>query len=421
MSDEQKRSFQKDIYDTIISLDSIIGALLGIASSAAGFANQWLWVVVIVIAAIVFSVIRSGGKNIKPVGVAIIALIIGAILSALVLNALVSRQIKVVGRIVDTNGGSCVNHAFILRDGEGITREFTTDNEGRFFVRNVPSGLFSIYDKITIQFVAGGEIPEGLSRVGTQEINIQEHSFHLCAGTLPPTPTSTPSSATPIASDTPQPSATPIPTNTLSPSPEPPDTPQPSATPIPTNTPELILIYEEDFEDSGSMLRFTQNWDRRQGSVNVVSDGDSNLVLQSQGTMEYILLPSVDWENYFVELDVQIIEWGDDANLLFVVRSDDPTCSGYNQTVNGTIMLISHGDSNCNSISEWSTRLNPMSTEQWYKFQIEILGDIIRFRIDDRPWYIANDYPYQRRIFGIVSLNIRELEIDNIRVWSLDD
>lgn len=223
------------------------------------------------------------------------------------------------------------------------------------------------------------------------------------------TPSSTPT-LTPRPSNTSRPSSTPTLTHT----------PRPSRTPTATSTliPLGAILYESDFS-TGTLAG--NNWLKSWGDFLVGNDSSGNRVLKSIGGGEIRLHPSLEWDTYFIELRFKIVDWGNDHNLLFTIRPNDDTCRGFNQIINGTIMLTTHSDDNCSSIRRIPEVSLPLATGDWHTLQMQVLADSIVWRIDENHWYIADDYNYEGRQFVISSLNIGELWIDDIRIRAIND
>ncbi|MBN1285796.1 MAG: SUMF1/EgtB/PvdO family nonheme iron enzyme [Anaerolineae bacterium] len=168
--------------------------------------------------------------------------VLGTGILLLIVHLIISQPATVSGYVIDSNGDPVVGKTLILTDSSGVDHRAITDAEGRFEIRSIPEGRFTIVADGYL--LRTGEIPPGWRRF-TFNVDLGGLPITLASTSNLPGPIDTPElTETPVPVDTSEPTGTPRPmdTDTLELTDAPTlvytDTPEPTESPTPTDTSE---------------------------------------------------------------------------------------------------------------------------------------------------------------------------------------
>lgn len=189
--------------------------------------------------------------------------------------------------------------------------------------------------------------------------------------------------------------------------------------PLQTSTHEVLLepflIFQQDFESGspeGGSDEFT-DWE-------ILSDETGNHFYCNKRSDLYIptYFGHDDWKDYVVEIRVKDIEHHEEAYVSLLARWDVQNYEGYYGALNfgDYISNLSYNT----PYQEFGRLTYPTAPDTWYKLRMEVIGEQIKFLVDDK---VVGNAKSSTRIEGrsgflVTPTNI--VCIDDIRVWSLD-
>ncbi|MFC1960627.1 toll/interleukin-1 receptor domain-containing protein, partial [Chloroflexota bacterium] len=252
----------------------------------------------------------------------------------------------------------------------------------------------NVSEKHTVAVTVGGQTI-------THDVYLEEESYTA----TPESPTPAPPTPTMIVSTPTQP-PTPMPTVTV---PTPTQRPTPITAEIPM-LPESALLYEEDFEDNHA-----DNWSV-QSSFTIVDDGSGNKVWRSTGSGSVFLMPSLDWNNYVMEISYSAVGWG--SGLWDLDFCGQRNLNWYTLFIDPDEMGISEGHGgNFNHITGNNIYHRGSA---WYTVRLLVDGAKVRWQRDDGTVYETTVDECNSGI-GLLTWLSEDILFDDIRIFLLGD
>lgn len=368
----------------------------------------------------------------------------GTSIVLMIVYLVISQSATVAGQVIRDDGMPISGLMLVLTNSSGIEQRVVTDQEGRFEIANVPDGRYTITANDRLLYT--DEVPSGWQRILSPSVGTGGLIFAgpitnapsptpTIAITMPPadTPTDMPTSTyTPSVgpTDAPTNTLTPVPptatntdtpavptntpTITLTNTPRPP-TNTPTLTPTPTDIPEeLILLYEEDFEDGDADTLTIVN-----GAAYVTVDDENRVYLVGHDSRQtFFHLGNAEWSDYRVEIHFKPIDLIGPSydNLGFGVRSDN-YYSGYWLTLPGgwwQRRINNQGE----DMTEWIDA--SLIRDDWNTLYIECRNGVIRTMLNELVIPDLHDDAFQQGKIGFMTEPGIYMLVDDIRVWSLE-
>jgi len=229
--------------------------------------------------------------------------------------------------------------------------------------------------------------------------------------TITLTPTPSPSKTftkTPKPTATvPPPTATPTASKTLRPT----RTPSPTLTPIPSSA----ILYSEDFENDG-----ISGWDIYYSTWNIKQESSGNHYWRGTGPNNYpqTWYDHDGWTNFAFEVRFRFAD-APGENQIFICTRTSGGSSFYTATLstNGWYHLAVYDGTSYEVIEDGS---KTFLKSKWYLARVEVIGNTIRVYVDNKLLLTAQDDTLSSGSIGFYMLGNNVIDIDDMRVWSLD-
>jgi hypothetical protein len=194
----------------------------------------------------------------------------------------------------------------------------------------------------------------------------------------------------------------------------------PPSTSIPSNS---SILFNDDFEDDGTDDR----WTVVEGKWEVVEDTSGNHVYKGIGTFwGYTVAGSEEWKNYALEAKVKGVESsknsgyaGIDVRVNWAASSN--SCERYASRVGFTNDWIGGGKYGGNCNHDWDGRFYRVETGKWYLLRYEVVGDTLKFYIDNKLMFEEVDSDVKT---GYIGLSVGENDtvyFDDVRVIGIGE
>ncbi len=178
-------------------------------------------------------------------------------------------------------------------------------------------------------------------------------------------------------------------------------------------------LYASDFEKGD--LSAWKNLNNGRWEIFVVG-GNHALGVRDQdpdAVPNAYLLASDDWVNYTLDVDV-VFTSGLYEQIYLVVRSArQPNCSGYRVGGNRLGVSIFRFDNTPDSCEGELLAENvhfPLLSGQHYAMRVEVMGNEIKYYIDDALVLSATDPKYPKGGLGFLAYQVKEAFFDNLKI-----
>lgn len=344
---------------------------------------------------------------------------LAAALFIFIIYTIIAQPVTITGTIIDSSGVTVIGASLTLTDADGVAHNSVTDENGRFEIRNVPQGKYTILTNNKLLF--SGDISSGWQRVLAPEVNAGRI---VRSDQVAQSPTATPTNG-------PTPSETVTPTVAFTQTPRPTSTARPTATSTltptptvpPTEVPVSAILLKEDFKDNQANGFIIRN-----GDWQIVTDELGNKVYDIKGNgidWTGAFFGSSQWKDYAVEYRFRVLEYktgNEDTVLWFRNTNSSKGELSYQLYFQHLSILLTYAQlrgsvQSGDVISTYGSHI--VETNTWYKVRIEANQTQIKVFVNDTLLIDTSDTRLQG---GNLMLNTdpnTHAQFDDVRVWSL--